>query len=74
MTETELNEQYLFFKPEIVFDRTIGGVELVFEVDIFNGHINWSVKQGDHYNDFFTFDEARDYYLQFCNNEQEDKC
>ena len=34
------------------------------EVDAFNGHINWSVQEGDHYTDFKDFEKARDYYLK----------
>ena len=61
MTKRELDERLLFFSPEIVFD---GGIKLLMIVDAFNGHINWSVQEGDHYTDFKDFDEARDYYLQ----------
>lgn len=43
MTKRELDERLLFFKPEIVFDGTIGGIKLLMEVDAFNGHINWEV-------------------------------
>ena len=42
----------------------LGGIKLVMEVDAFNGHINWSVQEGDHYTDFKDFEEARDYYLK----------
>ena len=28
MTKRELDERFLFFKPEIVFDGTIGGIKL----------------------------------------------
>ena len=63
MTKMDLNEWLLFFKPEIVFDGTIGGIKLLMEVDAFNGRINWSVQEGDHYTDFKDFEEARDYYL-----------
>ena len=45
MTKEELDERLLFFKPEIVFDGTIGGIKLLMEVDAFNGHINWEVKK-----------------------------
>ena len=64
MIKEELNERLLFFNPEIVFDGTIGGIKLLMEVDAFNGHINWSVQEGDHYTDFNDFEEARDYYLK----------
>ena len=61
MTKRELDERLLFFNPEIVFD---GGIKLLMTVDAFNGHINWTVQEGDHYTDFKDFDEARDYYLK----------
>ena len=64
MTKRGLDERFLFFKPEIIFDGTPGGVKLLMEVDAFNGHINWSVQEGDHYTDFKDFEEARDYYLK----------
>ena len=65
MTKRELDERFLFFKPEIIFDGTIGGIKLLMKVDAFNGHINWEVQEGDHhYIDFQDFDEARDYYLE----------
>ena len=64
MTKRELDERFLFFNPEIVFDGTLGGIKLLMEVDVFNGHINWSVQEGDHYTDFNDFEEARDYYLK----------
>ena len=64
MTRRELNEKLLFFNPEIVFDGTIGGIKLIMTVDVFNGHINWEVQEGDHYTDFVDFEEARDYYLK----------
>ena len=64
MTKRELDERLLFFNPEIVFDGTIGGIKLLMEVDAFNGHINWSVQEGNHYTDFNDFGEARDYYLK----------
>ena len=64
MTKRELDERFLFFKPGIVFDGTIGGIKLLMEVDAFNGHINWEVQEGDHYTDFNDFGEARDYYLK----------
>ena len=48
MTKRELDERLLFFNPEIVFDGTSGGIKLLMEVDAFNGHINWSVQEGDH--------------------------
>ena len=64
MTKRELDERLLFFNPEIVFDGTTGGIKLLMTIDAFNGHINWSVQEGDHYTDFKDFDEARDYYLQ----------
>ena len=40
MTKRELDERFLFFNPEIVFDGTPGGIKLLMEVDAFNGHIN----------------------------------
>ena len=61
MTKRELDERLLFFNPEIVFDGTIGGNKLLMEVDAFNGHINWSVQEGDRYTDCKDFVEARDY-------------
>lgn len=64
MTKRELDERLLFFNPEIVFDGTPGGIKLLMTVDAFNGHINWSVQEGDHYTDFKDFEEARDYYLK----------
>ena len=68
MTKRELDERSLFFKPEIVFDETIGGIKLLMEVDAFNGHINWEVQEGNHYTYFEDFDEARDYYLKAIGN------
>ena len=68
MTKRELDERFLFFNPEIVFDGTLGGIKLIMEVDAFNGHINWSVKESDHYTDFKDFEEARDYYLKVTGN------
>ena len=68
MTKRELDERLLFFKPEIVFDGTIGDIKLIMEVDNFNGHINWEVQEGDHYTDFVDFEEARDYYLKVTGN------
>lgn len=62
--EEELNQRLLFFNPEIIFDGTPGGIKLLMEVDAFNGHINWAVKEGNHYTDFEDYDEARDYYLE----------
>ena len=47
ITKRELDERLLFFNPEIVFDGTPGGVKLLMEVDAFNGHVNWSVQEGD---------------------------
>ena len=64
MTKRELDERFLFFKPEIVFDGTIGDIKLIMKVDAFNGHINWEVQEGDQYTDFNDFGEARDYYLK----------
>ena len=64
MTKRELDERFLFFKPEIVFDETHGGIKLLMEVDAFNGHINWSVQKDNNYTDFNDFGEARDYYLK----------
>lgn len=68
MTKRELDERLLFFKPEIVFDGTIGGIKLIMTVDTFNGHINWEVQEGDHYTCFEDFDKARDYYLEVIGN------
>ena len=68
MTKRELDERFLFFKPEIVFDGTIGGIKLLMTVDAFNGHINCSVQEGDHYTDFVNYEEARDYYLKVTSN------
>ena len=64
MTKRELDERFLFFNPEIVFDGTPGGIKLLMEADAFNGHINWSVQERHHYTDFNDFGEARDYYLK----------
>ena len=68
MTKRDLDERFLFFNPEIVFDGTLGGIKLLMTVDAFNEHINWSVQEGDHYTDFKDFDEARDYYLKVTGN------
>ena len=68
MTKRELDERLLFFKPEIVFDGTPGGIKLLMEVDAFNEHINWEVQEGDHYTYFMNFEEARDYYLKVTGN------
>ena len=57
MTKRELDERLLFFKPEIVFDGTIGSIKLLMEVDAFNGHINWEVQEGSHYTDFVDFEK-----------------
>lgn len=64
MTKRELDEKLLFFKPEIVFDGTLGGIKLLMEIDAFNGHINWEVQEGNHYTYFVDYEEARDYYLE----------
>ena len=64
MTKRRLDERFLFFKPEIVFDETHGGIKVLMEVDAFNGHINWIVQEGDHYTDFKDFGAGRDYYLK----------
>lgn len=64
MTAEELNERLLLFNPEIVFAGTSGGIKLIMTVDAFNGHINWSVQEGDCYTDFADFYGARDYYLE----------
>ena len=64
MTKEELDERFLFFNPEIVFDGTPDGIKLLMEVDAFNEHINWSVQEGNRYTDFKDFEEARDYYLK----------
>ena len=64
MTKRELDEMFLFFKPEIVFDGTPGGIKLLMEVDAFNGNINWEVQESNHYTYFNDFEEARDYYLK----------
>ena len=63
MTKRDLDERFLFFNPEIIFDGTLGGIKLLMTVDAFNEHINWSVQEGDYYTDFMDFEEARDYYL-----------
>ena len=59
MTKRELDERFLFFKPEIVFDGTIGGIKLLMEVDAFNGHINWEVQTGSRYSVFVNYEEAK---------------
>ena len=64
MTKKELDERLLFFNHEIVFDGTPGGIKLLMTGDALNGHISWSVQEGDHYTDFKDFVEARDYYLK----------
>ena len=63
MTKKELNEQLLFFNPEIVFAGTPGGIKLLMCIDAFNNHIDWSVQEGNKYTDFQDFDAARDYFL-----------
>ena len=68
MTKRDLDERFLFFNPEIVFDGTLGGIKLLMTVDAFNGHINWEVQEGSHYTDFVDFEEARDYYLKVTGN------
>ena len=68
MTKRELDERFLFFNPEIVFDGTLGGIKLLMEVDAFNGHINWEVQEGSPYPDLVDFAEARDYYLTVTGN------
>ena len=68
MTKGELDERFLFFKPEIVFDGTMGGIKLLMEVDAFNGNIKWEVQEGDQYTYFMDFEEARDYYLKVTGN------
>lgn len=68
ITKEELDKRLLFFNPEIIFDGTPGGIKLIMVVDAFNGHINWSVQEGDHYSDFTDFGEARDYYLSCQSN------
>ena len=68
MTKRDLDERFLFFNPEIVFDGTLGGIKLLMTVDAFNEHINWSVQEGDYYTDFMDFEEARDYYLKVTGN------
>lgn len=68
MTKRELDERFLFFNPEIVFDGAPDGIKLIMEVDAINGHINWIVQEGDHYTDFNDFGEARDYYLKVTGN------
>ena len=68
MTKRDLDERFLFFNPEIVFDGTLGGIKLLMTVDAFNEHINWSVQEGDHYTDFKDFGKARDYYLKVTGN------
>lgn len=40
MTKRELDERFLFFNPEIIFEGTPGGIKLIMTVDAFNGHIN----------------------------------
>ena len=68
MTKRELDERLLLFNPEIVFYGTASGIKILMEVDAFNGHINWSVQEGDHYTDFKDFEKARDYYLKVTGN------
>ena len=64
MTKEELNQRLLHFNPGVIFAGTYGGIKLIMTVDAFNGHINWSVQEGNHYTDFMDFEEARDYYLK----------
>lgn len=64
MTKRELDEKLLFFSPEIIFDEAIDGIKLLMTVDAFNGHINWSLQEGNHYTDFMDYENARDYYLK----------
>ena len=64
MTQKELNEQLLFFNPEIVFAETPGGIKLLMCVDAFNDHIGWSVQEGDKYTDFQDFEAASDHFLK----------
>ena len=64
MTKRELDERLLLFNPEIVFYGTASSIKILMEVDAFNGHINWSVQEDNHYTDFNDFGEARDYYLK----------
>ena len=73
MTKRELDEKLLFFNPEIVFDETIDEIKLLMTVDAFNGHINWSVQEGNHYTDFMDYEEARDYYLKMASNDRKGK-
>ena len=68
MTKRELDERFLFFNPEIIFDETISSIKLLMEVYAFNGHINWSVQEVDLYTDSVDFEEARDYYLKVTGN------
>ena len=68
MTNRELDERLLLFNPEIVFYGTASGIKILMEVDAFNGHINWSVQEGNRYTDFNDFGEARDYYLKVIGN------
>lgn len=64
MTKRELDEKLLFFSPEIIFDGAIDVIKLLMTVDAFNGHINWSLQEGNHYTDFMDYENARDYYLK----------
>lgn len=64
MSKDELDRALLLFEPEILFAGTNGGVRLVMTVDAFNGHIYWSVAAGDHYCEFDSYEEARDYFLE----------
>lgn len=65
MTKREsLHKKLLFWTQEIIFDDVLGGPQLLLEIDAFNGHINWLVKEGDHYTDFVDFNDACEYYLE----------
>ena len=52
MTKRELDDRFLLFNSGIVFDGAPGGIKLLMEVDAFNGHINWSVQEDNHYTVF----------------------
>lgn len=63
VTKQELNQQLLFFNPEIIFAGTTGGLELVMQIEAADSRIKWKVRMGDQSYVFATFDEACDCYL-----------
>lgn len=62
-TKAKLDTELLLFRPEITF-AVAHDVRLVIEVDAFNGHLNWSVYEGDYVTDFNNYEDARDYFVE----------